>query len=57
VGRGQRVRSIVLPASTIVVLHWFGERVADLLDTIDRFGATVRRRVLSLFRRPRAAQR
>jgi transglutaminase-like putative cysteine protease len=55
VGRGQRVRSVVLPASTVVVLHWLGERIADLLDAIDRSGAAAKRRLLSVFRRTRAA--
>jgi transglutaminase-like putative cysteine protease len=55
VGRGQRVRSVVLPASTDVVLHWLGERIADLLDAIDRSGAAAKRRLLSVFRRTRAA--
>jgi transglutaminase-like putative cysteine protease len=55
VGRGQRVRAVVLPASTVVVLHWLGERIADLLDAIDRGGAAAKRRFLSVFRRTRAA--
>jgi transglutaminase-like putative cysteine protease len=55
VGRGQRVRSVVLPASTVVVLHWLGERIADLLDAIDRSGAAAKKRLLSVFRRTRAA--
>ena len=55
VGRGQRVRSVVLPASTVVVLHWLGERIADLLDAIDRSGASAKRRLLSVSRRTRAA--
>jgi transglutaminase-like putative cysteine protease len=55
VGRGQQVRSVVLPASTVVVLHWLGERIADLLDAIDRSGAAAKRRLLSVFRRTRAA--
>jgi hypothetical protein len=55
VGRSQRVRAVVLPASTIVVLHWLGERIADLLDAIDRAGAVAKRRLLSVFRRTRPA--
>jgi hypothetical protein len=38
-----------------VVLHWLGERIADLLDAIDRSGAAAKRRLLSVFRRTRAA--
>jgi transglutaminase-like putative cysteine protease len=55
VGRGQRVRAVVFPASTIVVLHWLGERIADLLDAIDRGGTAAKRRLLSVFRRTRPA--
>jgi transglutaminase-like putative cysteine protease len=53
VGRRQQVRAVVLPASTVVVLHWLGERIADLLDAIDRGGTAAKRRFLSVFRRTR----
>ena len=56
VGRAQRLRSVVLPASTVVLLHWAGERIADILDAIDRTGTALKRRALSVIRRPGTAQ-
>ncbi len=56
VGRPQRIRSMLLPASTVVILHWFGERIADGLDAIDRAGVVIKRRVLAVVRRRRTAE-
>jgi hypothetical protein len=40
------VRAVVLPRSTRDVAHWFAERIADVLDAIDRAASWVSRRVL-----------
>ena len=45
-GRAWRVRAVVLPRSTWDVAHWVAERIADLLDAIDRAASWVSRRVL-----------
>ena len=45
-GRAWRVRAVVLPRSTRDVAHWFAERIADVLDAIDRAASWVSRRVL-----------
>lgn len=50
VGRVWRVRAIVLPRSTWDVAHWVAERIADLLDAIDRTASWVSRRVLRIGR-------
>lgn len=42
--RGSRVRAGLLPRSTAALLHAAGERIADVLDSADRFAASVRRR-------------
>jgi hypothetical protein len=45
-GRVWRVRAVVLPRSTWDVAHWVAERIADVLDAIDRAASWVSRRVL-----------
>jgi hypothetical protein len=50
VSRVWRVRAIVLPRSTWEVAHWVAERIADLLDAIDRTASWVSRRVLRIGR-------
>ncbi|HKA68798.1 MAG TPA: transglutaminaseTgpA domain-containing protein [Actinomycetes bacterium] len=45
-GRAWQVRAVLLPRSTWDVAHWVAERIADVLDAIDRAATWVSRRVL-----------
>lgn len=54
-GRLRRWRARLLPASTAALLPLLGERIADGLDWVDRFGAQLRRRITAVLPHPRRA--